>query len=107
MTDSAETVRKKSGEVFRELAAHQGAAYRSYGDALVRFGEGSLNTSDLLKEAGDLYYREAGRVASSLFSGFAELFAGGLDLAGAKILPKGGPEARAAPADQDPKSKKN
>jgi hypothetical protein len=98
MTDSVETLRKKSGEVFREFALHQGAAYRSYGEALARYGEGSLTTSDLLKEAGDLYYREAGRVASSLFSAFTGLITGGLDMAGAKVSDNAGSDdAEAVP----------
>lgn len=107
MADPAETARKKSSEVFRELAVHQGEAYRSYGEALTRFGEGSLNTSDLLKTAGDIYYREAGRAASSLFSAFTELLAGGLDLAGVKVLSQAEAEDGAPAAGADPKPKKN
>ena len=90
MTDSADTVRKKSGEVLRELALHQGAAYRSYGEALARYGDGSLTTAELLKEAGDLYYTEAGRVASSLFSAYTGLITAGLDVAGVKMSDKDG-----------------
>jgi hypothetical protein len=86
MADPTETVRSKGSEVLREIAAHQGAAYRAYGEALERFSTGSLNPSDLLKEAGDLYYREAGRVASGLFSAYTEVYAQVLDTVGARIL---------------------
>ena len=88
MADSADTLRKKSNEVLRELAVHQGAAYRSYGEALARYGDGDLTAAELLREAGDLYYKEAGRVASSLFSAYTGLITAGLDVAGVKISDK-------------------
>lgn len=86
MSNPAETARRKSSEVFREIAAHQGAAYRAYGEALERFGNGSLSSSDLFKEAGDLYYREAGRVASGLFSAYTDVYALALESVGARVL---------------------
>jgi hypothetical protein len=86
MTTPAESARKNSGEVLREIAAHQGAAYRAYGEALERFGEGTLNTSGLLKEAGDLYFKEAGRVASGLFCAVTELYSSALGTIGARVL---------------------
>jgi hypothetical protein len=87
MTTPTESARKSSGEVLREIATHQGAAYRAYGEALERFGHGSLNTSGLLKEAGDLYFREAGRVASGLFSAATEVYSSALGVIGARVLP--------------------
>jgi hypothetical protein len=86
MSNSTETARRKGSDVLREMAVHQAAAYRAYGEALERFGNGSLNSSDLFKEAGDLYYREAGRVASGLFSAYTEVYVQVLDSVGAKVL---------------------
>jgi len=102
MSDPADTVRKKGEDVLRELAVHQGVAYRSYGEALARYGEGSLNTADLLKEAGDLYYKEAGRIASGLFSAYADLLAGGLDRVRSEVAPAP-EEPRAPPIPGTPK----
>lgn len=92
MTTPAGSARKSSDEVLREIAAHQGAAYRAYGDALERFGQGTLNTSGLLKEAGDLYFKEAGRVASGLFSAATEVYSSALGAIGARVLPDKDPE---------------
>jgi hypothetical protein len=105
MSDPVETVRKKGGDLFRELATHQGIAYRSYGEALARYGEGSLKFPDLVKEAGDLYYREAGRIASSLFSAVAEVFAGGVDRARSEVADGPHPDEKTVPVSKPRTSK--
>jgi hypothetical protein len=105
MSDPADSVRKKSGEFLRELAAHQGVAYRSYSEALARYGEGSSNISDLMKEAGDLYYREAGRVASGLFAAFTEAFSSSLDRAKSEIAEDSKPVEPKTAAGDKPSTK--
>jgi hypothetical protein len=67
MAKEAESILKKGGDALREAAAHQGMAYRSYGEALEKFGKGEIDATDLFKTAGDLYFKEVGRVGASLF----------------------------------------
>ena len=86
MAHEAELALGKSGQVLRELASYQGAAYRRYGEALEKFGAGELAASELFKTAGDLYFREAERVAASAFRVGVDVFSFALGKAGVKPL---------------------
>jgi len=80
---------KKGGDVLRELANHQGAAYRRYGEALQKFGAGETSASDLFKVAGDLYFQEAGRISAGLFAASSEVFTWALGRAGIDVTTDG------------------
>jgi hypothetical protein len=72
MAQETDSLLKKGGDVLREIASHQGAAYRQYGEALEKFGTGEMNAGELLKTAGDLYFREVGRIGAGLFEASTE-----------------------------------
>jgi hypothetical protein len=86
MAQEAESALGRSGQVLRELASHQGAAYRRYGEALEKFGAGELAATELFKTAGDLYLKEAERVAASAFQAGVDVFSFALGKAGVKPL---------------------
>jgi hypothetical protein len=86
MAKDAEFRLKDSGEILRDLAAHQGLAYRQYGEALEKFGSGKINAGELFKTAGDLYFKEAGRVSSGLFEAAVSIFQGVLGGVGLRTI---------------------
>ena len=54
-------------DMLREAAFHQGEAYRHYGEALEQYSAGEISAGDLFKTAGDLYFKEIGRLGAHLF----------------------------------------
>jgi hypothetical protein len=73
MAQEVDTLMKKGGDILRELAVHQGSAYRRYGEALEKFGSGESSATELFKTAGDLYFREAGHIGAGLFAAASEV----------------------------------
>jgi len=82
----------KAERALRNLAIHQGVAYRQYGDALQRFGGREIGVVDFLKAAGDIYIAESGRVVETLAQFGAGLYELALDAAGARPLTATEPE---------------
>jgi len=85
MAQEAESLLSKGSDVLRELASHQGLAYRQYGEALVKFGSGEINASELFKTAGDLYFKEVGQIGAGLFEASTEVFSSALGTAGLRL----------------------
>jgi hypothetical protein len=56
--------------LMRTLASGKGAAWKEFANALDRYGQGGLDAGGVVRIAGDLYFKEVGRVAS-LFAGAA------------------------------------
>ena len=91
MAQEADSFLKKGGDVLRELASHQGAAYRQYGEALQKYGAGEIDAGKLVKAAGDLYFAEVGRVSSSLFSASSEVVNWALGKVGVEAFDQAAP----------------
>ena len=73
MAQEVDALQKKGGDILRELAIHQATAYRSYGEALEKFGSGKSSATELFKTAGDLYFREVGHIGAGLFAAASEM----------------------------------
>ena len=76
----------EGGRLLREFAVEQGAAYRTYGEALQRFGEQQMDWQELFKTSGDIYLREVVRSMWGLVQANTHMFAWLLAAAGAKSL---------------------
>jgi hypothetical protein len=74
MTQEPESIPNKVTAVLREVATHQGGAYKEYGAALEKYGAGEIGAADLFKAAGDLYFREVGSLGANLFAAGTNLF---------------------------------
>jgi hypothetical protein len=72
--------------VLRELALQQGLAYRTYGEALQRYGEEQIDWKELFKTSGDIYFKEVAQVVWSLVRANTNAYAWMLTAAGAKPL---------------------
>jgi hypothetical protein len=85
--------------VLREIAIQQGLAYRTYGEALQRYGDAQIDWKELFKTSGDIYFKEVAQVVWSLVRANTNVYAWMLSAAGAKpIRPEGDPEHDDAPA---------
>jgi hypothetical protein len=84
----------EGARVLRELALQQGLAYRTYGEALQRYGEEQIDWKELFKTSGDIYFKEVAQVVWSLVRANTNVYAWMLAAAGAKPLH---PEAEPAP----------
>jgi hypothetical protein len=89
MPEALDKVTEKGQRLVREFAAHQGEAYRAYGEALERFGNGELGVVDVVKTASDVYFNEVGRFASGLAEAGATISELLLNAAGARVLKPG------------------
>ena len=99
MPGSTDTLLGEGTRVLREIAVQQGLAYRTYGEALERFGEAKIGWPELMKTSGDLYAKEAVRTIWSLIRADTNIFSWMLSLAGAKpVRPSGEPTQGAAPS---------
>ena len=76
----------EGGRLLREFAVQQGAAYRTYGEALQRFGEQQMDWKELFKTSGDIYLREVAQSMWGLVRANTHMFAWMLAAAGAKPL---------------------
>jgi hypothetical protein len=54
----------------RTLASGKGAAWKEFAKTLEQFGHGEIDAGGVAKVAGELYFKEVGRVAS-IFAGAA------------------------------------
>ena len=92
MPGSQNSLLEKGTRVLRELATQQGLAYRSYGEALQRFGEDQIDWKELFKTSGDIYFKEAAQVVWSLIRANTNVCAWMLSAAGAKpVRPEADP----------------
>jgi hypothetical protein len=73
-------------KVLRELAVQQGSAYRTYGEALQRYGDDQIGLAELFKTSGDIYFKEVAQVAWSLIRANTNVYAWMLSAAGAKPI---------------------
>src|SRR5947207_2565523 len=87
MPEPTRSLLDQGSRVLRELALQQGVAYRTYGEALQRFGEEQIGWAELVKASGDIYFREAAQAAWSLVRANANVYAWMLSAAGAKAVP--------------------
>jgi hypothetical protein len=98
MPGSQNSLLDEGTRVLRELATQQGLAYRSYGEALQRFGEDQIDWKELFKASGDIYFKEVAKVAWSLIRANTNVYAWMLSAAGAKpVRPDAGPAQDEAP----------
>jgi hypothetical protein len=72
--------------VLQELAVQQGLAYRTYGEALQRFGEDQIEWKELFKTSSDIYFKEVAQVVWSLIRANTNVYAWMLSAAGAKPI---------------------
>jgi hypothetical protein len=86
MPGSTTSLLDEATRMTREIAINQGLAYRSYGEAMQRFGENKIGWAELFKTAGDIYLKEAAQTVWSLFRADMNIYASMLSLAGAKTL---------------------
>jgi hypothetical protein len=99
MPGSTNSLLDEGTRVLRELAVQQGLAYRTYGEALQRFGEDQIGWKELFKTSGDLYVREVVRAAWSLIRANTNVYAWMLTTAGAKpVRPEAEPGTDEPPA---------
>jgi hypothetical protein len=96
MPDATRSLIDQGSQVLRELAVQQGVAYRTYGEALQRFGEEQIGWSELVKTSGDIYFREAAQAVWSLVRANANIYAWMLSAAGAKVA-----QAESVPAHDE------
>jgi hypothetical protein len=90
MPEATHSLLDQGGRVLRELARQQGLAYRTYGEALQRFGEQQIGWTELFKTSGDIYFKETAQAVWSLIRANANVYAWMLSAAGTKPA---GPEA--------------
>jgi len=83
---STNSLLDEGAKLLREFAVQQGAAYRTYGEALQRFGEQQMDWQELFKTSGDIYLREVARSMWGLVRANTHMFAWMLAAAGAKPL---------------------
>jgi prophage tail gpP-like protein len=95
MPEELDKATEKGQRLVREFAAHQGEAYRAYGEALVRYGSGELSVVDVVKAASDVYFKEVGRFVSSLAEAGATISELVLTAGGARVLKAEAPKADA------------
>ena len=99
MPEATHSLLDQGGRVLREIARQQGLAYRTYGEALQRFGEQQIGWTELFKASGDIYFKESAQAAWSLIRANANVYAWMLSAAGAKpVSPDAGPAHDAAPS---------
>ncbi len=70
MKQEAENPATPVERVMRTLASGKGAAWKEFAEALDQYGQGGLDAGGVARIAGDLYFKEVGRVAS-IFAGAA------------------------------------
>jgi hypothetical protein len=83
---STNSLLDEGARLLREFAVQQGVAYRTYGEALQRFGEQQMDWKELFKTSGDIYLREMVRSMWGLVQGNTHMLAWMLAAAGAKPL---------------------
>jgi len=83
MPEATTSLLDQGASALREIALQQALAYRTYGEALQRFGEKQIGWTELLKTSGDIYFREAAQAAWSLVRANANAYAWMLSVAGA------------------------
>ena|SRR5215469_10275159 len=83
---STNSLLDEGAKLLREFAVQQGAAYRTYGEALQRFGEQQMDWKELFKTSGDIYLREVAQSMWGLVRANTHMFAWMLAAAGAKPL---------------------
>ena len=99
MPEATGSLLDQGGRMLRELARQQGSAYRTYGEALQRFGEQQIGWTELFKTSGDIYFKETAQAMWSLVRANANAYAWMLSAAGAKpASPDAGPADDAAPS---------
>jgi hypothetical protein len=86
MAGSTKSLLDEGNKVLRELALRQGLAYRTYGEALRRFGDQQIDWKELLKTSGDIYFKEIAQVVWSLTRANTNVYAWMLSAAGAKPI---------------------
>jgi hypothetical protein len=84
MAGSTNSLLDQGNRMLRELALQQGLAYRTYGEALQRFGEDQIDWKELFKTSGDIYFKEVAQAAWSLIRANINACAWMLAAAGAK-----------------------
>jgi hypothetical protein len=101
MPGSAKSLLDEGTTLLRELACQHGLAYRTYGEALQRFGEDQIGWKELFKASGDIYFREVAQGIWSLIRANTNACAWMLAAAGAKPLhPTAEPTPDEVPADK-------
>jgi len=99
MPEPTRSLLDEGTRVLQELAAQQGLAYRTYGEALQRFGEDQIDWKELFKTSSDIYFREVAQVVWSIIRANTNVFAWMLSAAGAKpVRPEVDPPRDTAPA---------
>jgi hypothetical protein len=99
MPEAANSLLDQGSRVLRELATRQGVAYRTYGEALQRFGDEQIGWAELFKTSGDIYFKEAAQTVWSLVRANANVYAWMLSAAGSKAAqPETVPAHDEAPA---------
>jgi hypothetical protein len=84
MSGSTKSLLDEGTRVLRELAVQQGLAYRTYGEALQRYGEDQIDWKELFKTSGGIYFKEVAQVVWSLIRANTNAYAWMLSAAGAK-----------------------
>lgn len=98
MPGSTKSLLDEGTRVLRELAAQQGLVYRTYGEALQRYGDDQIGWTELFKASGDIYVKEAVQTVWSLVRAYANVYAWTLSVAGAKpVRPETDPGHHEAP----------
>jgi hypothetical protein len=64
--------------LMRTLAIGKGAAWKEFARALDQYGRGGIDAGGVVKIAGDLYFKEVGRVASIFAGAATEMLGWGL-----------------------------
>jgi hypothetical protein len=99
MAGSTKSLLDEGTRVLQELAVQQGLAYRTYGEALQRFGEDQIDWKELFKASADIYFKEVARSAWSLIRANTNVYAWMLSAAGAKpVSPEAEPALDEVPA---------
>ncbi len=70
MKQNTENPAAAAERLVRTLAQGKGAAWKEFAKTLEQFGHGEIDAGGVVKVAGDLYFKEVGRVAS-IFAGAA------------------------------------
>jgi hypothetical protein len=84
MPETPNSLLDQGTRALRELAVQQGQAYRTYGEALQRFGENQIGWTELFKTSGDVYFKEVAQAIWSLVRANTNVYAWLLSAAGAK-----------------------
>jgi hypothetical protein len=84
MKRDAENPAATAERLMRTLARGMGAAWKEFAKALEEFGQGGMDAGGVVGVAGDLYFKEVGRVASIITGAATQMLGWGLGRAPAE-----------------------